>query len=256
MPSHLLHERPHPGVLLLTLDRPERKNPFDSESAIAFAQELIAANSDPETRVIVLTGAGGNFCSGADLDDFANLSERKHPPPGQRMMEALNECAKPVIAAVEGLAVGGGVTLLLHFDLVYAARSARFRLPFVNLGTCPEGASSYYLPMNAGVRKASELLLLGDFFDVDTAIDAGIVNTATADGEALAAALASAQKIASKSPESIRLTKMLIREGHRAHVRLVIAREHGLFTERLHTEEVQANIAALIAPKTKKAGVQ
>ena len=256
MPSHLLRARPHPGVLLLTLDRPERKNPFDGESAIAFAQELIAANGDPETRVIVLTGAGGNFCSGADLDDFANLAARTHPPPGQRMMEALNECAKPVIAAVEGLAVGGGVTLLLHFDLVYAARGARFRLPFVNLGTCPEGASSYYLPMKAGLRKASELLLLGDFFDVDSAIEAGIVNTATADGEALAAAMASAIKIASKSPESIRLTKMLIREGHREHVRRVIAREHGLFTERLHTEEVQANIAALLAPKQKKEGVR
>ncbi len=245
MTIQLLQERPHPGVLLLTFNRPERKNALDHDTTSAFIDAINASNADPEVRVVVVTGAGGNYSSGGDIEAFQNLAQRTHPPIGQRMMEALNDAIKPVIAAVEGLALGGSATMLLHFDLVYAGRGARFRLPFVNLGACPEGASSYYLPLLAGHRKAAELLLLGEFFDVDAAREAGLVNAATADGEALSTALASARKIASKSAESVRLTKMLLREGHRDTVRRVLAREHGLFTERLHTPEVQANLAAM-----------
>lgn len=251
--NHLLRERPYPGVLLLTFNRPERKNALVHDMTSAFVDEIVAANDDPETRAIVVTGAEGNYSSGGDLEEFQNLNLRTNPPVGQRMMEALNAATKPIIAAVEGLALGGSATMLLHFDLVYAGRSARFRLPFTDLGTCPEGASSYYLPLLAGYRKAAELLMLGEFFGVETAREVGMVNEATADGEALQLALSSAQKIAAKSAESIRLTKMLIRESHRDIVGRVIAREHGLFTERLNSEEVQANIAALRAPRKVKA---
>jgi enoyl-CoA hydratase/carnithine racemase len=245
MPHHLLREQPCPGVLLLSFNRPERKNALNNSTANAFADAIAAADEDAGIRVIVVTGVGGNFSSGGDLDDFQNLKERTHPPAGQRMMLALNDAAKPVIAAVEGLAIGGCVTMLQHFDLVYAGRSARFMLPFINLGTCPEGASSYYLPLIAGYRKAAELLMLGEFFSAESARDVGLVNQITADGEALEQALGSARKIAAKLPESVRLTKMLMREGHREAVRRVIDREHGLFTERLHTPEVQANLAAM-----------
>ena len=245
MSSTLLNERPSSGVLLLTFNRPERKNALDNDTTRAFVDAILASNSDEQTRVIVVTGAAGNYSSGGDLEAFQNLAQRTHPPVGQRMMEALNDAAKPVIAAVEGLALGGATTMLLHFDMVYAARSARFRLPFVNLGTCPEGASSYYLPLLAGHRKAAELLMLGEFFTVDTAREIGLVNEVTPDGEALAAALESARKIAAKSTESLRLTKMLLREGQRDIVKRVIAREHGLFTERLFTPEVQATLAAM-----------
>lgn len=245
MTPYLLRESPSPGVLLLTLNRPERKNALVHEMTNAFIDALQASNDDPEIRAIVVTGAGGNYSSGGDLTEFQNLALRTDPPVGQRMMEALNDATKPLIAAVEGLAVGGSATMLLHFDLVYAARSARFRLPFTHLGTCPEGASSYYLPLLAGYRKAAELLMLGEFFGVDTASEAGMVTQATADGETLQRALASAQAIAARSVESIRLTKMLMREGHRDAVRRVIAREHGLFSERLQSPEVQANVAAM-----------
>ena len=104
---------------------------FDSETVVADRKRM-DSNADTETRVIVVTGAGGNYSSGGDLDGFQNLAQRTHPPIGQRMMEALNDATKPVIAAIEGLALGGSTTMLLHFDLVYAGRSARFRLPFVN----------------------------------------------------------------------------------------------------------------------------
>jgi enoyl-CoA hydratase/carnithine racemase len=251
MTSYLLHERPHPGVLLLTFHRPERMNALNQAMTSAFVDAILAANDDPETRAIVVTGTGGNYSSGGDLEEFQDLSLRTHPPVGQRMMEALNDATKPVIAAVEGLALGGSATMLLHFDLVYAARSARFRLPFTDLGTCPEGASSYYLPMIAGYRQAAELLMLGDFFGPGVARDAGMVSQVTGDGEALPMALASAQKIAGKSTESMRLTKMLMREGQRDTVKRVIAREHGLFTERLHSAEVKATIAAMRAPREK-----
>ena len=122
MTNDLLRERPSPGVLLLTFNRPERKNALNHAMTSAFVDEILASNHDPETRVIVVTGAGGNYSSGGDLEEFENLSLRTHPPVGQRMMEALNEATKPVIAAVEGLALGGSTTMLLHFDLVYAAR--------------------------------------------------------------------------------------------------------------------------------------
>ncbi len=245
MTNDLLLERPSPGVLLLTFNRPERKNALNHAMTSAFVDEILASNHDPETRVIVVTGAGGNYSSGGDLEEFENLSLRTHPPVGQRMMEALNEATKPVIAAVEGLALGGSTTMLLHFDLVYAARSARFRLPFVNLGTCPEGASSYYLPQIAGYRRAAHLLMLGEFFTTEAAQEAGLVSGVTDDGAALQTALGNAQKIAAKSTESMRITKMLMREGQRDIVKRVIAREHGLFTERLHTAEVKATIAAM-----------
>lgn len=252
MTSQLLQERPHPGVLLLTFNRPERKNALDNDTTRAFIAAIAASSSDTETRVVVVTGAGGNYSSGGDLEAFQNLAQRTHPPVGQRMMEALNGATKPVIAAVEGLALGGSATMLLHFDMVYAGRSARFRLPFVNMGACPEGASSYYLPLFAGHHKAAELLLLGDFFDAEAAREAGIVNQVTADGAALQTALTSAQKIAAKSTESVRLTKMLLREGHRDIVNRVLAREHGLFTERLHTPEVQATLTAMRGPVKEK----
>jgi enoyl-CoA hydratase/carnithine racemase len=226
-------------------------NALNQAMTSAFVDAILAANDDPETRAIVVTGTGGNYSSGGDLEEFQDLSLRTHPPVGQRMMEALNDATKPVIAAVEGLALGGSATMLLHFDLVYAARSARFRLPFTDLGTCPEGASSYYLPMIAGYRQAAELLMLGDFFGPGVARDAGMVSQVTGDGEALPMALASAQKIAGKSTESMRLTKMLMREGQRDTVKRVIAREHGLFTERLHSAEVKATIAAMRAPREK-----
>lgn len=253
MTNHLLRERPYPGVLLLTFNRPERKNALVHDMTNAFVDEILASNDDPEIRAIVVTGAGGNYSSGGDLVEFQNLDLRTDPPVGQRMMEALNDATKPLIAAVEGLAVGGSATMLLHFDLVYAGRGARFRLPFTNLGTCPEGASSYYLPLIAGYRKSAELLMLGEYFGVDTAREVGMVNQATADGEALQLALASAQAIAAKSVESVRLTKMLIRDGHHDIVKRVIAREHGLFTERLHSPEVQANIAAMSSSRKVKA---
>ena len=253
MTNTLLRERPYPGVLLLTFNRPERKNALGHEMTNAFIDEIHASGSDPETRVVVVTGAGGNYSSGGDLEGFQNLAQRMHPPVGQRMMEALNDATKPVIGAIEGLAVGGSVTMLLHFDMVYAGSSARFRLPFVNLGTGPEGAATYYLPMFAGYKKAAELLMLGEFFSASAAREAGLVNEVCPDGEALARALTAAQTIAAKSTESIRITKMLLREGHRDTVRRVLAREHGLFTARLHTPEVQANLAALqTAPKKDK----
>jgi len=245
MTPFLIREIPSPGVLLLTFNRLERKNALVHDMSNAFIDALQASNSDPDIRAIVVTGAGGNYSSGGDLMEFQNLALRTDPPVGQRMMEALNDATKPLIAAVEGLAVGGSATMLLHFDLVYAARSARFRLPFSHLGTCPEGASSYYLPLIAGYRKAAQLLMLGEFFGADTASDVGMVTQTTADGQALERALASAQAIAARSVESIRLTKMLMRESHRDAVGRVIAREHGLFSERLQSPEVQANVAAM-----------
>lgn len=253
MSNYLLRERPSPGVLLLTFNRPERKNALMHEMTSAFIDEILAANEDPQTRVIVVTGAGGHYSSGGDLEEFQNLALRTNPPVGQRMMEALNAATKPVIGAIEGLAVGGAATMLLHFDMAYAGLGARFRLPFVNLGICPEGGSSYYLPLLAGPKKAAELLLLGEFFDVETAREIGLINTVTDQGQALPRALASAQTLAAQSVESVRLTKMLLRDGHREAVARVITREHGLFTERLHSPEVQTKLAAMGGQRKEKA---
>ncbi len=231
------------GIAQIIINRPERRNALDIATYTGLIAALQAAESDETVRVIVLTGAGNCFSSGNDIKDF---TADEGPAVAIRFLEVLSSLGKPLVAAVEGHAVGIGTTMLLHCDLAYAGRGASFRLPFVGLGLCPEGASSYLLPLVAGQKRAAELLMLGEPFTADAAVAAGIVNAVTEDGAALSAALARASALAALPPQSLKLTKMLLRRGNAAAVADTIAVEAEHFAERRVSAEAQAAFAAFL----------
>lgn len=236
-------EDPQQGVRLVTISRPERRNALDRATYAALGDALDAAAGDEAVRVVVLTGAGGCFTSGNDLADFQDTTSEE-PSAGLTFLKALSGFPKPIIAAVEGFAVGIGTTMLLHCDLAYAGAGARFRLPFVNLGLCPEGASSYLLPRVAGTKRAAELLLLGEVFGADVAAEAGIVNAATDEGAALDTALAKAGALALLPPVSLSTTKRLLKAETREAVARTLEREAESFHALRRGPEAQAAFAA------------
>ncbi|MEO0319202.1 MAG: hypothetical protein RL404_2879 [Pseudomonadota bacterium] len=199
------------GIATLAFSRPEKKNAITAAMYQSLAEGLKAADADQAVRVIVITGDGGMFTAGNDLEDFL-----KHPPQGDdsavvQFMNALRTASKPVLAAVPGIAIGIGTTLLMHCDLVYAADSAKFALPFTTLGLCPEFASSVLLPRIAGYQRAAEKLLLGEAFDADEAERIGIVNRVLPAAGLPEFVDAQAAKLAALPAESLRITKQLMK---------------------------------------------
>ncbi len=227
---------PHSGVRQLTMDRPDKKNALDVESYVALTAALRAADADASVHAIILTGAGGAFTSGNDLADFLHLRD---PTPALTLLRALVVIQTPLIAAVEGPAVGIGATMLLHCDLVVAASTAKFRLPFVPLGLTPEGGSSYLLPKIAGMKLAAELLLFGDPFSADVAERAGLINRVVAEGEALPTARALAVRLGELPPEALRAAHKLLHRD-RDEILAVIDEEITVFMERLTSDEARA----------------
>jgi len=245
--SEVLSETVAAGVVQITMNRPERKNALDRASYAGLIAAIAAAEADASIRAILLTGAGGTFTSGNDIKDFAMAAAAgEGPRVAIDFLEAISTARKPIVAAVEGFAVGIGTTMLLHCDLAFAARSATFRLPFVTLGLCPEGGSSYLLPLVAGSKKAAELLMLGEAFNAETAAAAGLVNAVTEDGTALEAGLAKAKALAALPPESLALTKMLLKLGSAQAVAETIATEARHFGERLKSPEAMAAFMAFL----------
>ena len=234
-----------PGLRLVTMDRPERRNALDRASYAALAAAFVAANGEESVRAVVLTGAGGCFTAGNDLRDFQD-TETAGESPGMVFLAALRECAKPVVAAVEGHAVGIGATLLLHCDLAYAGAGARFRLPFAALGLSPEGGSSYLLPRIAGAKRAAELLMLAEPFGAEAAREAGFVNAVVPEGEALALALDRARALAALPAQGIAATKRALRRGQEAMVRTALREESEIFHALRRTPEAQAIFAAFL----------
>lgn len=233
-------------VLEISIQRPERKNALTMAMYTAMAELLREAATDPGVRVVILTGCDGAFTSGNDLADFLGGSASGEESPVFQFMRALYEFPKPVIAAVSGVAVGIGTTLLLHCDLAIADEHAVFQMPFVNLGLCPEYASSYLLPRIMGHAKASELLLLGNKFDAQTAADVNILNEVVFSGETLARAREYARELAAKAPEAVRLTKKLLRQGIHARGMEFIREEAGHFQQRLQSEEFREAATAFM----------
>ncbi len=209
MSQHVVVER-HGAVQVVRLARPEKKNALTVAMYAALADALEAAAADDTVRVVVLVGSGDAFTSGNDLNDFVASPPTGPDSPVFRFLTALVRFPKPVVAAVNGIAVGIGTTLLLHCDLVIADDAARFQLPFINLGLVPEAASSLLLPRLVGHRVAAELLMLGAPFDAARARDLGVVNSVAPQGGAERAALATAQQLAERAPTALRLTKRLL----------------------------------------------
>lgn len=237
------------GVLTLTFNRAQKKNAFTGEMYDAAARALADADQNDAVRVVVLTGAGNTFTAGNDLKDFL-----EHPPSGEdspvfRFLRALSHLSRPVVAGVEGVAVGIGTTMLLHCDYVVATERAVFSMPFINLGLSPEGASSVLLPRVAGLALASELLMFGDPFDAATALRAGIINQVVPEASLAEVLNKRAAALAAKPVESLRLTKRLLREPLRATVDEALSREGAHFIQRLASTEAREAFNAFLSKK-------
>jgi enoyl-CoA hydratase/carnithine racemase len=244
------------GVLLLTWNRPERKNAFDDEAWLAFRDALDEARTAPDVAVAVVTGAGGDFSAGVDLSSFraagqpgdAAAGVAEHPFGG--CMQALCAFDKPLVAAARGVAVGFGATFLLHCDLVYVAESLRLRFPFVGLGLVPEAASSFLLPAMIGSRRAAELLFTAEWVGAERALEMGIATRALTDADLLPVALEKAREIARWPVSALQATKQVLLRGREAGVRAALESEAELMTKLAGSPE---NVEAVMAFLQKRA---
>ncbi|MDE0885134.1 MAG: enoyl-CoA hydratase-related protein [Myxococcota bacterium] len=210
------------GVLCLTMNRPEKKNAFNTAQWLAFREALTEAREDPSVGVVVLTGAGEDFSAGQDLTEMLSggggaSSAEEHPFAAA--MKALYAFDKPLLAAARGVGVGFGATCLFHCDIVYVGESLRLRLPFVSLGLVPEAASSYMLQTVIGYQRAAELFFTAEWIDAERAVSSGIAARAYPDEELLEATLGKAREIAQWPATSLQATKQLLQAPHRDAIR-------------------------------------
>jgi enoyl-CoA hydratase/carnithine racemase len=231
-------------VLRIEIARPDKKNALTQEMYAARADALGDADGDAQVRVALVHGARDCFTAGNDLKDFLDRPPHSETSPTHRFLRSLATFGKPLMAAVNGAAVGIGTTMLLHCDLVYAAPGARFQLPFVPLGLVPEAGSSFLLPYIAGYQRAAELLLLGQSFDADKAYAAGFVNTIAPEAELLERARAGALAVAALPPAAVRATKALMRGRFAPRVNEAMAEEMKVFGERLSSPEAREAMTA------------
>jgi enoyl-CoA hydratase/carnithine racemase len=233
-------------IARIEIHRPDKKNAFTGEMYVQLGDALAAAAADREARVVLLHGSRDCFTSGNDVTDFLKPRPEGTEAPVWKLFRALPSMQKPVVAAVAGPAIGIGSTMLLHCDLVFAGESARFQLPFVPLGIVPEFASTFLLPLVAGYQRAAELLLLGQPFTAQKAREAGIVNEVVPDAEVFERAEKAALALAALPPESIRLTKQLLKSAQAQAIEARIAEETRIFTERLSSPEAKEAMSAFL----------
>ena len=234
------------GVMTITLNRVDKKNSLTVAMYAALADALAAATADAAVRCVVLQGHPTVFCAGNDISDFAN-----RPPavatgeaPVTRFLHGIAAFPKPLVAAVCGPAVGVGTTMLFHCDLVYAGDKAAFAMPFVNLGLCPEAASSLLVPQMLGYHRAAEALLLGEPFMAEAALEVGLVNRVVPPTEANAIAQAQARKLAAKPLSSLMETKRLMKMGQSASIRKQMDEEGAVFSRLLGEPAAREAFAA------------
>jgi enoyl-CoA hydratase/carnithine racemase len=242
----LIRSETRERIARIELNRPGKKNALTAEAYGQLAEALAAADGNGAVRVILIHGQPDCFTAGNDLTDFL-----ERPPHGEnattwQFLRTLPRVAKPIVAAVGGPAVGIGTTLLLHCDLVFATSSARFQLPFVALGVIPEAASTLLLPMLAGYQRAAELLLLGQPFTAQKAYEIGLVSEVVEEKDLMARAEKAATTLAALPPESLRLTKKLMKERYAEAIARTMDEEGRIFRERLASPEAREAMAAFL----------
>jgi enoyl-CoA hydratase/carnithine racemase len=234
-------------VLRVGLNRPDHKNAMTSAMYLELAEIFNDALWDDTIGVVLLHGEGADFCAGNDIGDFI-----AHPPadpadfPQGSLMKALIAFDKPVVAAVQGAAIGGGTTMLSHADVVLAGEGARFRTPFVDLALVPEFGSSFVLPLTLGRLAATELLLLGETIPAARAEALGLVTRVVPDADLTAAALTVAQTFAEKPPGALRAAKRLLKQGFLAQLKEAVGAENREFMARLRTPEAKEALSAFL----------
>ena len=237
------------GVQTIRFNRPAKKNALNSAMYTALSAALVAGDRDPAVAVHLFAGSPGAFSAGNDIAEFlsggAGLAQ-----PTVDFLRALPHVAKPMVAAVDGLAVGIGTTLLLHCDLVYASPRSRFVTPFLNLGLVPEAASSLLAPRRMGHHKAFELLVLGETWSAEQAERAGLLNAVVPEADVEARARAAALRLAAKPPEALAAARRLLK-GDVGEIVARIDAEVAVFAERLTSPEAKAAFAAFLAKSAR-----
>ena len=237
------------GVLVVTFNRPEKKNAINTEMWIGLRETFKAAAADDTVVCVLLCGAGEHFCAGVDLSSFGDVSpDEEHP--FESAARAVVEFDKPLVAAAQGVAIGGGATVLFHADIVYVGESLRMRLPFANLGLVPEWGSSYMLQANIGAQRAAELFYTAEWIDADKALNCGIAADVLPDSNLFDHALAKASEIAQWPLNSLREIKRTLRMHHMEAIDAAINAEQAAMARQAGSPE---NIEAITAFMEKRA---
>ncbi len=234
-------------VQIIRLNRPERKNALSQAMYSALADAILNAENDDTIRCSLITGTAECFTAGNDLGDFAAgpVGDFETSPVG-RLLFGMASITKPVVAAVNGPAVGIGTTLLLHCDMVYAGDNTGFQMPFANLGLCPEGGSSLLLPEWLGRVRAAELLMLGGLLDAAKALELGLINRICDPAATESEAMDACRKLAAQPPAAIRATKRLLNRRNQADLKAAMLAEGELFGERLRSPEAAEAFTAFM----------
>jgi enoyl-CoA hydratase/carnithine racemase len=234
------------SILRVELNRPAKRNAMTSAMYVALADILNGAAKDEHIRVVLWHGAGDSFCAGNDVEDFLKNPPGPGESPQARLMNALIDFDKPLVAAVHGAAVGGGTTMLLHCDFVYAGESAKFQMPFINLALVPEFGSSCIVPARIGHLRAAELILLGLPFDARRAAELGLVTRVVPDQTLLATATETAGKLATKPAGALQAIKRLMKRPCREQIKAAMKSENEEFSVQVRSEDAKEAFAAFL----------
>jgi len=235
------------SVLKIGFNRPDKKNALNGAMYFAVRDALIAGGDDPNVRAVIIYGAGGDFTAGNDLKEFLEFaSSNQETFPAKEFLDVLIPYSKPVIAAVDGLAVGIGATMTIHCDLVYASEETRFQMPFVNLGLNPEAGSSFALPQLIGYHNAAEIILLGGMVTAKRAYEMGFVNAVVKQSELMDTAMNAAQRIAELPPTPIRLAKSMMKKHFTDKIMETNEKEFRSFVDRLSSPEATEAVQAFM----------
>jgi len=234
------------SILRVELNRPTKLNAMTSAMYVALAGIFNGAANDESTRVLLWHGAGDSFCAGNDIEDFL-----KNPPgpgnfPQAKLMEALVNFDKPLVAAVHGAAIGGGTTMLTHCDFIYAGEGTKFQMPFINLALVPEFGSSYSVPARIGHVRAAELILLGGPFDARRAAELGLVTEVVSDKDVLARATETARKLAAKPAAALQASKRLMKQPFREQIKAAMKAENEEFSAQVRSEDAKEAFTAFL----------
>ena len=234
------------SILRIQLNRPKRRNAMTSAMYVALSDILKNAAKDEHTRVVLWHGAGDSFCAGNDIEDFLKNPPGPGESPQAQLMNALIDFDKPLIAAVQGAAIGGGTTMLLHCDFVYAGESAKFQMPFINLAVVPEFGSSSIVPARIGHLRAAELILLGSPYDASRALELGLVTQVVPDQDLLSIATATAQKLAAKPASALQASKRLMKRPAHEQIKAAMKAENEEFSAQVRSADAKEALTAFL----------
>ncbi|MGL4961025.1 MAG: enoyl-CoA hydratase-related protein [Inquilinus sp.] len=234
------------GILRVELNRPAKLNAMTASMYISLADIFDDVAKDERIRVVLWHGAGDSFCAGNDIEDLLGNPPGPGDSPQARLMNALLDFDKPLIAAVRGAAIGGGTTMLFHCDLVYAAENSRFQMPFTNLAVVPEFGSTCLAPLTFGPARAAELILLGQPFDARRAAELGLVTQVVSDQGLLLAATEAARALAAKPAGALQASKRLLKRSLRDQIKAAMKAENEAFSVQVRSEEAKEALTAFL----------